>query len=166
MVENNPELRGLTRKHINQLRHIASRVKSLKSHDNIRYFKILEILQYTVLYCIFGFIFAIISNKLSSFLFKPFNPHDAKCEISAIIKLLAEIIVQLCFISLSIFYIIKIVKIIPLFFTTDNNYIPYKTKEYAGGIALSFMFLKMQPYLSEKLSFIMKCMMKLTGTVK
>lgn len=148
----------------NQSDHIKERIKRLITFDNIRYYKFLEIIQYTVLYCIFGFIFAIISNSISSLVFDPFNPKTTDCSVKTLLELLGEVTLQLCFISISIFYIIKIVKIIPLAFTPNKGFIPYKTKEYAGGIAISFMFLKMQPYLSAKLSHMMKCIMEKTGT--
>jgi hypothetical protein len=144
--------------------HIKERLKRLITFDTIRYYKFLEIIQYTILYCIFGFIFAIIANKISSLVFEPFNPQTTDCSVETLLKLLTEVTLQLCFISISIFYIIKIVKIIPLAFTPTHEFIPYQSKEYAGGIAISFMFLKMQPYLSAKLTHMMKCIMEKTGT--
>ena len=147
--------------------HITSRINRIFAHDSIRKYKILEMIQYTVLYCVFGFVFALISNRISKYLFKPFvapkadaSEQPTPCDRSLIPRIIGEITFQICFISISIFYIIKIVKVIPFLFHPGKNYIPYRTKEYAGGIALSFMFLKMQPFLSEKLSFLSKCLMK------
>ncbi len=149
---------------INKQVHVTNRFRQLIAIDKIRYYKILEILQYTVLYCFLGFFFAIVTNRISHQLFTPFDETKEGSNYEDILYLLLEVTVQICFISICIFYIIKIVKIIPLFFKHDHIFKPYTTTAYAGGIALSFMFLKMQPYLSDKLEFIMHCIMKKTGT--
>ena len=151
---------------IKQRKHVKRRVKQLVTHDRIRYYKILETVQYTILYSLLGFGFAILTNKISYHLFSPLDETEKSCDNRHLLRLLLEVTVQLCFISLCIFYIIKIVKIIPLFFSVTEDFRPYTTTSYAGGIAISFIFLKMQPYLSQKLEFIMSCVMKKTGTLK
>ena len=53
------------------------------------------------------------------------------------------------------FYIKKIVKVIPLIVPYPKNYVAYKTHEYTtGGIALTLMFLKIQPTLFKKLNYL------------
>ena len=125
--------------------YIKDRVNKLTNIDKIRLIKFYEMIQYTILYSIFGFVTAL----LFEYIIPRFN------KSSSLSRNLLEIIIQLCLCTIAIFYIRKLVKIIPLFIKYPKEYICYNTEEYlTGNLALSFMFLKLQPNLTNKLNHI------------
>ena len=121
------------------------RMKQLINHDNIRFIRFFEMVQYTTIYSVFGFIIALLF-EVTMPSFKP----DQN-----IVLMIVEIIIQLCMCTIGMFYIKKIVKVIPLLLKYPKNYRAYKTNEYTtGGIAMTLMYLKLQPTLFKKLNYL------------
>ena len=124
--------------------YVRRRLDKLLRHDKIRAYKILEIIQYTIIYSVLGF--------LSAVLFDMCLPnYNAKVHIGRIVL---ETITQLVLFSVAIFYISKVAKLIPLVVENDSEYHPYLTEEYVGGIALGIMFIRVQPNFLDKLKHI------------
>ena len=123
--------------------HSVTRMKKLINHNKIRYIRFFEMIQYTTLYSIFGFIIALLF-EVTMPSYKP----DQN-----IILMIVEIIIQLCMCTIGVFYIKKIVKVIPLLVKYPEKYRAYETNEYiTGGIAITLMYLKLQPTLYKKLN--------------
>ncbi len=126
-------------------RYSVRRMKKLLNHDNIRLTKFFEMIQYTVLYSVLGFFTAL--------LFELTMPTFSSQK--GIFLIVTEIIIQLCLCSIAIFYIKKIVKIIPLLFPYPKKYKAYQTPEYiTGGTALVLMFITIQATLFKKIEHL------------
>ena len=131
----------------NNKHYIKNRITKFFKFDSIRITKIFEIIQYTLLYCFFCFTLGIIFNKI-------FFKYDQKKKI--FIQIL-QTVIQLVICSISIFYIKKIVKIVPLIYKGPKHYKPYTTKEYiGGGIIFGIVFLRLQTNLLDRLGHINK----------
>ena len=83
--------------------HIQERIEKIKIIDKTVLHKILQIIQYSILYVIVGGVFGTFINSI----FSEFNP-DKKTHV-----IIQEVILQIILISFSVFYIRKIVKIVP-----------------------------------------------------
>lgn len=138
LIENNRE------KHLSKSEYVRYRLKKLLAHDRIRMFKLFEIIQYSTIYSILGFFAAVVFDMC----LPNFTP------TASVVRVLAEVVVQLALFSLAVFYISKVAKLFPLMIRTDSDYHPYLTEEYVGGIALGIMFLKVQPNFADKIGFL------------
>ena len=125
--------------------YIKHRYYKLSSTDSIRIAKILEMIQYTTLYAIFCLPMGVLFDKI----FYKYNKN-----LSIQYQIL-QVLIQVVICSITIFYIKKIVKLIPLLFKYPKHYIPYTTDPYVfGGIIIGIVFLKFQSNLYKKLTHI------------
>ena len=83
--------------------HIQERIDKIKIIDKNILHKILQIIQYSILYLIVGGIFGTFINSI----FSEFNP-EKKTHV-----IIQEVVLQIILISFSVYYIRKIVKIVP-----------------------------------------------------
>ena len=131
----------------NNNKHFKDRLNKLIAIDKIRLAKIMELVQYTIISCIFCIILGICFNKI----FFKYN------ENYNIVIQVIQVIVQLVICSIAIFYIKKIVKLIPLIYKYPDNYVPYTTDQYIGGGAIfAIFFFRLQTNLIKRLSHIEK----------
>ena len=123
------------------------RLKNLLRIDVIRILRLCEISQYTILY---AFVTLLIAPRLDK-LFPTFDKKKSSLE------LLIEIIIQLTVVSIIIFYIRKIVKIIPpIGSILSSMYKIGTTSEYNGGIIIGLVLVHSQYNLSTKLEELKK----------
>lgn len=124
--------------------HFQKRWRSLVENDKIRLIRFGEIIQYVVLYAFLGFVMAVFLENV----FPHFRRKNA-------FLIALEIILQLCLVSIGIFYCKKLVKCIPLIFPYPPDYRPYETTEYlSSGVVLSLILIRLQPSLLAKLSYL------------
>jgi hypothetical protein len=143
---------GNIRQHFTRSEYVKHRLSKLLTHDKIRFYKIVEIVQYCIIYATLGFFTAILFDVC----LPNFNPNIS------VIRTYLEVMLQLSLFSVSIFYIGKVAKLFPLCIEIDSEYHPYLTEEYVGGIALGIMFLKVQPNFNDKIQFLGKWMRNLS----
>ena len=124
--------------------YVRYRLHKLLYHGRVRMFKLIEIIQYSIIYSVLGFFSAVIFDVC----LPNFNP------ATPVPLILGEVVVQLVLFSVAIFYITKVAKLFPLVVTPDPTFHPYLTEEYVGGIALGIMFLKVQPNFGDKIGFL------------
>ena len=95
--------------------YVETKFNSLTTFDAIRLFKIAEIIQYCIIYAIFSLILGI----MIEYFFVKMFPYD---ENSGIIRLSGEITFQCILLSLAVYYVRKIVQIIPFIFIYSKYY--------------------------------------------
>lgn len=123
------------------------RFKNLLRIDFIRLLRVCEISQYTILY---AFVTLFIAPRLDK-LFPSFDKKKSSFE------LFIEVIFQLTMVSILIFYIRKIVKIIPpIGSILTPMYKIGTTSEYNGGIIIGLVLVHSQYNLSVKIEELMK----------
>jgi hypothetical protein len=140
-------------KNLSKPDYVRYRLHKLLHHDRIRLFKLVEIIQYSIIYSLLGFVSAVIFDVC----LPNFNPN------ASVIRILGEVVVQLVLFSVAVFYITKVAKLFPLIVNPDPEFHPYLTEEYVGGIALGIMFLKVQPNFGDKIGFLGKWMKGLSN---
>ena len=125
-----------------------TRLRKLFNVSNIRLNEILETAQYTIIYGLVGFFCGTYINDI----FPKFDRTKQTWEI------LLEILAETVAISICIFYIRKLVKIIPFIvhLPGKSRYIPYLSAEFEGEIALSVIFVTLQTNLLEKIRELSK----------
>jgi hypothetical protein len=122
-------------------KYIKERWNKLITFDKIRIYKLLENLQY-------AFLYILITLPLSG-LVEDLFPDLDKNKYSYILFL--EIVLQCLIIVIMVFYIQKIVKLIPVLFPVDKNYKKYRVSEYDGVIIISLIFVGTQNNLINKI---------------
>lgn len=125
-----------------------TRLRKLFNVNNIRLNELLETAQYTIIYGLVGFFCGTYINDI----FPKFDRTKQTWEI------LLEILAETVAISICIFYIRKLVKIIPFIvhLPGKSRYIPYLSTEFEGEIALSVIFVTLQTNLLEKIRELSK----------
>ena len=138
--------------------HFEKNFNKIKVMDKITLHKILQIIQYNLLYIAIGIFFGSFIN----YLFPDFNKEKSTADI------VKEIILQIIVISISLYYLVKMVKLFPyvgLFdkeITTQRNSYMYekinntnKTKNlHFGSIIISIVFIATQGSLMRKIEYI------------
>ena len=131
--------------------YVHTRLRKLTRMDSIRLLRIAEMIQYTVIYAILGFICAIFAEWIIP-----------KFSITRHIGLqILNTLLQLSICAVAVFYIKKIVKVVPLLFPYKKYYRPYETFEYSGGLALNIMFLMVQPNLRMRVAHLAEVIQKI-----
>lgn len=133
--------------------YMKKRIDSLLDVDHIRMLRIAEMLQYTVVYAVLGFMCAFFADWI-------IPSYDGS---RGVVRQVFDILVQLCICSVSIFYIKKMAKVMPLVFPYPDKFRPYETFEYSGGIALNVMFLMVQPNLGLRIRHLTQLIRGVTG---
>ena len=130
-------------------KYFDNRWKKLTTFNKIRLYKLLEISQYIILYLL-------ISIPVSVLIEEIFPDVD---ESKPIWKIMIEIIAQMVIMGILIFYLMKIVKLVPFIFMSDKSYIEHKIFEYEGTITISLVMLGTQKNLVSKIHIIRKSIM-------
>ena len=128
--------------------YVKDRVSSLFRFDQIRIMQLLEVVQYTVIYFVLGFFLGATLDML----FPRFN------EKEDIERVTLEVLGQLIVFVVFIFYIRKIVKLVPFLFVlggpAGKKFIPYKTTEYEGEITIGLVVIASQFNLIKKIDLL------------
>ena len=127
------------------------RWKKLVAFDEIRQFKLLEIIQYCFIFFILSLIVSMIMNKtyykyVANQRKKRENKLHHKISLKEGIILIFTILVEILILTISIFYIRKIVLLVPSiggFYS--NKFKPLTTMNFVISIPLIFVFLELVP---------------------
>ena len=125
--------------------YVNKRLDILTRHDEIRILRLLEMLQFTIVY-------VILTMHLACYVDKMFPALD---KTKSYIRLLLEIIVHFTTLAIFIFYIQKIAKLIP---PVGFFYPKYKigtTSQYNGGAIIGIVLIGAQKNLLEKVKYFM-----------
>lgn len=124
------------------------RFLQLTSMDNIRKFKIIEMIQYSFIFFVLSFIIATILNKTY---YKDINQLDIVLEKNTgitwkFIQLLLLVFFETLFLTILVFYMRKLVLLIPSYGSyKDKQFIPFTTISYVADFTLLFAFIEMLP---------------------
>jgi hypothetical protein len=124
--------------------YVKTRYESLITTDKIRQLRLLEIIQYAFLYAIVTLLFSTAIEYMAP------EPNEDE----HMLILLLEIFIQCTIVAISVFYIRKIVKLVPFMYYQHKKYHPYLTSEYQGEIVISLVFLNTQTKLIEKIKIL------------
>jgi len=124
--------------------YFKERLNKLLSFDLIRISKLLELIQYTVLYTILTLPLSILVENIF-----PAEDRDKSNWI-----IIFEIIFQMVILAIVVFYIQKIVKLIPFLFPLVKNYEAHKIFEYHGEITIGFIFIGSQINIVDKIEIL------------
>tara|TARA_B100001063_G_scaffold73451_1_gene67593 strand:+ start:1032 stop:1472 length:441 start_codon:yes stop_codon:yes gene_type:complete len=124
------------------------RFLQLTSMDNIRKFKIIEMIQYSFIFFVLSFVVATILNKTY---YKDINQLDIVLEKNTkstwkFIQLLLLVFFETLFLTILVFYMRKLVLLIPSYGSyKDKKFIPFTTISYVADFTLLFAFIEMLP---------------------
>ena len=127
---------------------IHKRVLQLISTDSIRKYKIMEIVQYSFLFFILSFIVATLLNKTY---YSEISKLDKILEsdvksIGSFLKLLLLTFFETTFLTVLVFYMRKLVLIIPSYGSLkDKKFISLTTLDYVIEFTLLYAFIEMLP---------------------
>lgn len=129
-----------------------NKLKKLLSFDSIRIFKMIEIIQYSI---IFVFLSIICSYFLNSFIFYEIDKEDYKKLPTY--KLLLFLIIDIIIILIVYFYMIKIGYLVPsIGHIFNKKFIPFTTIELVLHIPGLYLFLELTDGLKEKIDELSK----------
>ena len=127
---------------------IHKRVLQLISTDSIRKYKIIEIVQYSFLFFILSFIVATLLNKTYYGDISKFDKtleSDVK-SMGSFLKLLLLTFFETTFLTVLVFYMRKLVLIIPSYGSLkDKKFISLTTIDYVIEFTLLYAFIEMLP---------------------
>lgn len=125
--------------------HFKDHLKSLLKFDLVRINELLELIQYNIIYGISAFIGGFTINAV-------FPDYKESVTIG---RLAFEVIGELLALVLVVFYIRRLVKLVPfLLHINGSGFKPYLTTEYQGEIAIGIIFVGVQFRLIRKLSLL------------
>ena len=136
-------------KNMSLYKYFITKFNSLITIDKIRLLKLTEITQYAILYALFSIVVSISIE----YIFDKIFPYKEQENIG---KITFEVITQCIVLSLAVYYLRKVVQLIPFIFYYDNDYKSYKTMEYQGTITMAFIFFGTQTNLIEKIELLKK----------
>ncbi len=129
---------------MNYKKYFEDRWDKLLIFDKIRLYKLIEMLQYTILYIM-------ITIPLSAFVEELFpNPDDSRSSG----RIFVEVLLQSLIIVILVFYLQKIVKLLPFIFSIDKEYKKHKTSEYEGTVIIPLVFVGTQKNLLDKIHIL------------
>lgn len=132
------------------MEHVRTRTEKLLLNNEIRIMELLESIQYGVLYLVVGFVVGVTLD----YSFPNFN-EQTKTSV-----LFTEVALQCLLLIVLVFYIRKLVKIVPFLFVIDftgsgkSSYKPYEASEYSGEIIIAIVLLGAQFNLIKKLDLL------------
>ena len=130
-------------------KYMNERLSYLLKFDDIRVLRILEMGQYTCLYSIVTILLAVKIDDL-------FPVYD---KTKSTTQLLKEVFAHMLFLSVSIFYIKKLVKVVPpIGFLINPNYKVGSTSEYQGDIIFAIILIATQDRLNKKIIHLIELM--------
>lgn len=133
------------------------RWQSLISFDEIRKYKLIEIIEYTILFFVVNMV---VSNILNNLYFDRVNVEERKQKISnnnpfEILNFILTLILETVIITIIIFYMRKIVLLVPSYGSIKSDvFEPNTALEYTVHIALVFVFLEMIPTFKEQYTIL------------
>jgi hypothetical protein len=139
--------------------HIHERIRSLFLFNEVRLMELLETVQFGIGYLVVGFIAATILDY--SF---PHYKEDISTE-----ELFLEVLLQGILLAITIFYVRKIVKIMPFLFMLNidingdgkiDKYSPYLASEYGGEVMIALVMIGGQFNLIKKLDLLSRRLYK------
>lgn len=130
-----------------------NRLVSIFDLDNIRFLKMIEIIQYTV---VFFIITVMVTKFLNKYLFyKPEETIEKQALEMSFTRLLFSIAVDLIIVIIAFFYIRKISLLVPSIATyLSADFKGYTTLEYSIHVALVFVFLEIVKGLKHKIEVL------------
>lgn len=122
--------------------------ESLLRVDTVRASKLLEQIQFAIIVFIIAFFVGSSTDKLF--------PLQKDVENISNFELYKDLLLQLCLIVISSYYITKLVKIIPFFFNLSDKYIPSAHGEsMAGaGLAMAIIFVGVQKNFQTRITIL------------
>lgn len=137
--------------------HIQERIRSLFLFDEVRIMELLESIQFGLGYLIIGFF----AGTVADYSFPRYKEEITTKE------LFFEVLLQSIILILLIFYVRKIVKIMPFAFVLNisgdgkaNKYRPYEVSEYGGEVMIEIAILGAQFNLLKKLDLLSRRLYK------
>ena len=131
-------------------KYFSSRLEKLVSFDKIRMHKILQTVQYTILYLLMTWVVGTAIDNL-------FPSLDKEKELYLTV---IEVCLQAAISMVLIFYIRKLVKTVPYIFSYDTNYLPYhkdyRIDEFNGNVIIPLVLVTVQSNFINKMSFLGK----------
>lgn len=124
--------------------HITSKMKDLTKLDIERLGQILEILQYSLLYAFSAGFFGTLLEHLF-----PLPDESKKTHI-----IIFEVLIQCMLSALAVFYLRKIVKIVPFILEGGKYYEKHSIDEYNGEIMIAIVFVGIQKNLVTKIEIL------------
>lgn len=140
-------------------KHIEERIRSLFLFNEVRVMELLETIQFGIGYLVVGFC----AGTLLDYSF-PHYKEDIETR-----ELFLEVLLQGVLLAVAVFYVRKIVKIMPFLFVlqTDINgdgkidaYHPYQASEYSGEVMIAVVLLGAQFNLIKKLDLLSRRLYK------
>lgn len=123
-------------------------IESLLRVDTIRASKLLEQIQFAVIVFIIAFFVGSYTDKLF--------PIKKDIESITDFELYKDLLLQLCLIVISSYYITKLVNIIPFFFKFSDKYIPSAHGESMAGanLAMAIIFVGVQKNFQTRITIL------------
>lgn len=116
--------------------------------DNIRKYKIIEMIQYTFFFFVLSLVVATILNKTYYERIRRLDEEmeKRKTTIWEIGKLTLLVFFETMFLTILVFYMRKLVLLVPSYGAMKNNkFIPFTTISYVCDFTLLFAFIEMLP---------------------
>jgi hypothetical protein len=125
-----------------------SDVERLLRFDTVRVSKLLEQVQFAVIVFIIAFFVGSMTDKLF--------PLPKEADKMSDFNLYKDLFLQLCLIVISAYYITKVAKVIPFFFSLSDKYIPSSHGEnMAGaGLAMAIIFVGVQKNFQARIGIL------------
>ena len=139
--------------------HIQERIRSLFLFNEVRVMQLLETIQFGIGYLVVGFF----GGTLLDYSFPHFK-EDIDTQ-----RLFIEVLLQGILLAITVFYVRKIVKIMPFMFVlhTDVNgdgkidaYHPYQATEYSGEVMIALVVVGAQFNLIKKIDLLSRRLYK------
>ena len=128
---------------------MKNKFSDLVSFDDYRLTQLFEIVQFSVLYIII----CLITGIYLDYLFP--EPDETKNSLN----ILLELSIHSVIVALSVFYIRKVAKLVPLMFQV-KNFREIHTREYDGEIIVAIVFFTTQKKIFEKINILHKRFLK------
>jgi hypothetical protein len=125
----------------------ASEVERLLRFDTVRVSKLLEQIQFAVIVFVIAFFIGSMIDKLF--------PVQKEENISNF-DLYKDLFLQLCLITISAYYITKLAKVIPFFFSLSEKYVPSSHGENMAGanLAMVIIFVGVQKNFQSRIAIL------------
>lgn len=126
------------------MQNVSTNLEKLTRFDTIRFSKLFEIVQFTVIVFVLAFFIGSYTDKL--FPIKEGEVSD--------FDLWRDTLLQLAVISISAYYVIKAAKVIPFLFSVDSRYVSGSHGEnvFGAGLAIAIIFVYVQKNFGARLS--------------
>jgi hypothetical protein len=143
----------------NYKEHMYERIQSLFLFNEVRLMEILESLQFGIGYLVVGFL----AGTVLDYSFPKFEENQTSWE------LFRDVALQCMLLIVAVFYVRKIVKIMPFMFVLNvdinrngriNSYRAYEASEYSGEVMIAVAILGAQFNLIKKLDLLSRRLYK------